>query len=345
VDTIVFEILPGLERFACDELQKRLPKKKCVFAPSQQKGEERIETSLPLETFFDLRVSVSASLALLFPIDRPRALLNEKHLNRIERSARRILKLQKENSFSGLRIAAAGSKTAVMQRLQEVLAEKLHLTADQEDGDFVVRIRKGAEGGWEVLLRLTPRPLATRPWRVENYRGALNATVAAVAVMLTRPQDGDRVLNLMCGSGTMLIERALMAKSAHLVGVDCSEEALRCARKNVGAAGVSDRVDLIHGDIGDSGIVEALTETPFDAIFSDLPWGEAIGSRKRNVDLYQRFVTLLPECLASSGKVVAITQDVELFQKVLDDSPYRVQGQFQYFQGGFHPTMFLLREG
>ena len=32
--------------------------------------------------------------------------------------------------------------------------------------------------GWETLVRTTPRPLATRYWRVCNYEAALNATVA-----------------------------------------------------------------------------------------------------------------------------------------------------------------------
>src|SRR5690625_5498492 len=60
-----------------------------------------------------------------------------------------------------------------MQRLGEALAELAEVPVDPE-GDLLVRVRRGPgrPGTWQVLIRTTPRPLATRAWRTVNYPGA-----------------------------------------------------------------------------------------------------------------------------------------------------------------------------
>lgn len=68
--------------------------------------------------------------------------------------------------------------------------------------------------GWDVLVRLSTFPLSARSWRAEGYHAAVNATVAAAMVRLSQPRSGDRVVNLMCGSGTILVERLLTVASA-----------------------------------------------------------------------------------------------------------------------------------
>src|SRR5699024_1600928 len=88
--------------------------------------------------------------------------------------------------FRALRLEAAGAGTPHMRRLADALAEQAGLPVDG-DGDRVVRVRKGAPAvTWQVLLRPTPRPLATRAWRTENYPRAGGATVAATVTDLLR---------------------------------------------------------------------------------------------------------------------------------------------------------------
>src|SRR5438046_2091478 len=77
--------------------------------------------------------------------------------------------------------------------------------------------------GWEALVRLTPRPLAARAWRVCNLPGALDATAAhAMARWSTRAPD-ERLVNLACGSGTLLVERLALGPAAVALGVDRDE--------------------------------------------------------------------------------------------------------------------------
>src|SRR5207245_442476 len=69
--------------------------------------------------------------------------------------------------------------------------------------------------------------------------GALNATIAAAMVRLVEPRRGDRFLNLMSGSGTLLVERLLLGGGAVAAGVDHDPEALAAATANASAAGLA----------------------------------------------------------------------------------------------------------
>src|SRR5690606_18397991 len=121
------------------------------------------------------------------------------------------------------------------------VAATTSLREDPVDGELLVRVRPFRQGqisGWEVLLRLTPRPLSARAWRTCNRPGGLNATVAvAVNEMLGLDARGA-YLNLMCGSGTLLVERALAGAHGTLVGIDSQQEAVECSAANLASAGV-----------------------------------------------------------------------------------------------------------
>src|SRR5690606_32638455 len=142
------------------------------------------------------------------------------------------------------RIAAAGADSPVFRRLSEELARATALRHDPQDGELLLRFRRGGPG-WEALLRLTPRPLSARSWRVCNMAGGANATVAAAMADLAG--TGGSYLNLMCGSGTLLVERALAGPGGPCVGVDVSSEAVECARRNLAAAGVE--AELLVDDV------------------------------------------------------------------------------------------------
>ena len=87
-------------------------------------------------------------------------------------------------------------------------------------------------------MRLSPRPLTARAWRVCNLPGALNAVVAHAMVALSAPNPADRYLNLACGSGTLLVERLALGPARLAVGCDNAAGPLDCARANLRAAGL-----------------------------------------------------------------------------------------------------------
>jgi tRNA (guanine6-N2)-methyltransferase len=198
-----------------------------------------------LRVLFRLRSVVAAYLIVTYDVPRPRALLGHQHLTRLLTTLELVRSLTKPEHYRTLRLSAAGSDSSVMTRLKETLAAHTGLALADDEGDLLIRLRRAeSNGGWEVLVRLSPRPLATRAWRVCNRPGALNATLASVMMRLTRPSASDRVLNLACGSGTLLIERLFLAPARLAIGCDPDQRALQCARRNLEAAGFAPVVRL-----------------------------------------------------------------------------------------------------
>ncbi|MEZ4618371.1 MAG: methyltransferase domain-containing protein [Caldilineaceae bacterium] len=133
-----------------------------------------------------------------------------------------------------------------------------------------------------MLIRLSPRPLSVRAWRVADMKGALNAAVAHAMVHLTKPQAADNFLNLTCGSGTLLVERLLAAPARRLIGCDIDATALQYAQANLKAAQLQDRVELYDWDARSLN----LPDRSVDAICADLPFGIAVGAHAQNVAHY-----------------------------------------------------------
>lgn len=85
-------------------------------------------------------------------------------------------------------------------------------------------------------------PAARFHWLTRWYDGIVRLTTRESVckrrlVELAGLQDGDRVLDLGCGTGTLTVALAGSASSAVVTGLDADEEALSIARKKADAAG------------------------------------------------------------------------------------------------------------
>jgi tRNA (guanine6-N2)-methyltransferase len=322
------EVLPGLEPFAEAEL-KGLSGVQRVSAAVGAVGFHFLGDAARLKT---LRTVVSVYRVLHFAVPRPKALLGHEHFSRLTRM---VAELGRTERFASFRLSAAGSDSGVFTRFNALLAQETGL-AHEDEGELLIRVRR-AGTGWDVLLRLTPRPLSARAWRVCNLSGGLNATLASAMLELAQLKPTDRLFNPMCGSGTLLVEAALHAPPARLVGCDHGEASLSCSAENLAAAGVS--AELLAADATATG----LEAESFEVIVSDPPWGDAVGSHTGNTELYP---ALLQECarLAAPGaRFVLLTHELKLFERVLGAQTFwRVEAQLQVFHGGHYPRAYLL---
>jgi tRNA (guanine6-N2)-methyltransferase len=240
--------------------------------------------------------------------------------------------------FRALRLEAAGRDSEVMRRLAAALAEGVGLPLDPEAGDLVVRARPDGEG-WALLVRTTRRPLATRPWRVCDRPGGLNASLAAALAWLAAPPGGVVALNAFSGSGTLAIELALADPRARVEGIDLDPEAVACARRNAVAAGVDGRVRFEVGDV--TGWTRA--GGPVDLVLADPPWGDAVGSRERNRALYPAFLAQAASWTRPGGRLVVVTHEVALTAALLRErGPWRVVHERRVWHGGHHPSVLVL---
>lgn len=329
----------GMKPFAEAELRRRLGASMRLL-PDQDAEAIRFAYGGDWRRCQDLRLVNAVYLAAHFPIPRPKALLGHQHWHKLLRLIAAVRALHPPRAFRTCHVSAAGRQSTILRRLQQQLAADTGLTLDETAGDLWLRLRPAASavGGWDMLVRLTPRPLSTRFWRVRDMEGALGGPVAALMVDLTQPQATDRFLNLTCGSGTLLVERLLTAPAALAVGTDLDAAHLQLARANLAAAGAY--ASLMRQDDG----AAALAAGAFDAIVADLPWGQLVGEAANLPTLYARVIASAARLARPGARFVLITHMVQVTEQTLaqQENSWRVLRRIPLRRGNLRPRIYVL---
>jgi tRNA (guanine6-N2)-methyltransferase len=329
----------GLEPLARRELRRLGPGAR--LEPGEPPGVIAMSYSGELRPLLGLRSVTSVYLAHTFPVPRPKALLGDEQFRAAVAACEAAMGLHPAGSFRTLFLSAAGADSAVLGRLKQELVARLGLEVGAEDGDLLLRLRRGAGGaGWDLLVRLSPRPLATRPWRVCNLEGALNGPVAHAMAALSEPAPGDRYLNIGCGSGTLLVERLLLGPARCAIGCDTSPAALACAAANLEAAGLAGRAELHPWDARSL----PLADGAVDVVTADLPFGHLVGSHAENLTLYPALLAEAARAARPGARAALLTHEVRLMEGLLAGSPaWEVASVTRVDVGGLYPRIFLLR--
>lgn len=330
------EVTEGLEQVTIDEMRERFGSKVEIL-PLVKPGEVGFQFSGSLGQLRSLQTVYAAYLVYSYDVPRPKGLLGDAHFRRLLEQIERVLKLS-PNTYRTFSIAAAGSESSVMQRIKTEIAAKTGLTLAAEKGDLLIRIRP-SQNTWQTVIRLSPRPLVTRAWRVCNLEGALNAATAHAMLRLTRQQPEDKFLNIGCGSGTLLIERLNAQPARVIIGVDNSTAALECAQTNIDASGET-AIALLSANI---------TQLPFsDAVFNrvaaDLPFGQLTGSHQENVGTYPLILREAARVTRHDGLFTLITHEVRLMDRLLREQRlWHIEQSIQVNLRGLHPRIYVLR--
>lgn len=331
--------LDGTQGIVRDELVRRFGED-CSFVSHTRTDEIHFRYHGAAENLLSLATAQTLLLRKDFSVTRPRTLLSPEHTTALAELIQKARGIKGAGEPVGFRFDAAGSGSPTMLRIAEQLENRLGLPFDPDNGDCVITFRPG-KSGWEVLCRIGNRPLATRDWRTVDYPGSLNAAIASCMVELARPKRGDRYLNIMCGSGTLLIERLLRERTRLAVGIDISEAAVAACRGNAKAAGLADRMQL---RCGDARTVE-FPDASFDVVTSDLPYGELHGSRASNADLYRESLGEAARLCRSGGVMVILTQDTTSLMAILPEIQERwsVTDERGIVQRRNHPLCMTLQ--
>jgi tRNA (guanine6-N2)-methyltransferase len=289
-----------------------------------------------------MRTVVAAYASIELGIRRPRGLLSPDILRSCTDAIDAVRQRAKPARFGSFRLSAAGSDSPELHRFRDAIEEHTGLVDDPDEGDMLLRLRRSLWGsaGWELLIRLTPRPLSARPWRVANYPGALNATIAAAMVDSTDPSADDDVVDLMCGSGTLVIERLARGAPRRIVACDIAAEALDAARANQRAAKLRGKVEYIQAD------ARHLDEHVhgFDKLLVNLPWGELVGQHVTNEVLYPEVLLAAQRLARDDASFAVLTHDIRRFEHAVDQAGgWVVHRSWRFFQKGHRPKLYNLR--
>ncbi len=335
---IEFMFLPGLEDVVRDELRSVVGDK-----PVTSVREDAVSAMVtaPLHTLMALRTVVAPFLVLHADVPRPTSFLDGSQFPRLVATVREAATADRRAVSNSFRIDAAGRDSAGFRQVADQLAAATRMRHDPEEGTTLLRFRRSGEG-WDVLVRLGNRPLSARTWRRSGYVAAANATVAAAMVRLSRPAPTDRVAALMCGSGTILVERLLAAPAGKAVGVDVAADAIRAAKENLAGAGLAGRATLVTSDIAETGWAGL---GPFDVLLSDPPWGDKIGDHAGNEELHTLLLQRAHDVAAPGARLVVLTHEIKIMARCLTAAKelWRPVSEQKVFNKGHHPRIYVLR--
>ncbi len=345
------ETVVGLEEYAWRET-RRLLGKAAQLAPmttrSTVEGRFTIRYDGSIRRFNELRTVTAVHRLEHFAVPRPRALLGHQHLTRLLGVIHFMVDAQSPGTFQTFRITAAGAGSGVYSRLRQEIASALGIEPTDSAAHLQIAVRRAPtdDEGWQVLIRTSPMPLSARRWRVCDMPGALNATVASVMASLVRPRSNERVLNLGCGSGTLMIERLGMGAAASITGVDINADALQCADANLRAAGHRASVSLLQEDYTNLPLPDASVDT----ITADLPFGMLQDGSRDIASLYRSALAESARVATRNGSLAVITTRRRAILDAVEDNPgwnlaNEIPLSIPHNRGYIKPHIYLLRRG
>ncbi len=334
------EVIPGLEALAIDEL-RQLPAGALFKVRHSRAGFLRFRFAGDESALQCLRSVIAVYRIHNFAIPRPKALLGHEHFTRLLQILRAAAQCFGSPPLT-MGIAAAGSHTAVMQRLRQEISQALDLQlAEDGKGELFLRLARQTNGaGWEALIRTTASPLSKRDYRLIDVPGALNATVAYAMTRLGGRRERQTVLNLCSGTSTILIEHAQSFPNDTLIAIDNCRDMLSIGRQNARQALRGHRINHLLADARRAPIPAGSV----DLLYSDLPFGHHIGSHEDNVELYPALLREASRLAKANVVLVLLTHDIRLLARCIRASDWRISSETTISLSGPHPRLFVLRQ-
>jgi 23S rRNA G2445 N2-methylase RlmL len=225
----------------------------------------------------------------------------------------------------------------LQRAVERALAERLRGWRAVED-DAQVELWVHLVGERFLLgARLSDAAMRHRTYLKASLRAALKPTIAAAMVRLTEPRDDDHFLDPMCGSGTIVIERAQTGRYAALVAGDIDPQSVTATRENVGTR--YKPIEIAQWDARHL----PLEVDSISAIACNLPFGKQIGSEADNRTLYPALLAEWARVLRDGGRAVLLTSDRAALQGALRRARgFRNQRSLAVSVRGVPATMVVL---
>ncbi|MFP3903167.1 MAG: methyltransferase domain-containing protein [Armatimonadota bacterium] len=202
------------------------------------------------------------------------------------------------------------------------------------DLEFVAELR---QDDCVFGLRMTPEALHHRS-RVVHGLASLNPTAAYAMAVMSAPEAGQVVLDPMCGTGTILIERAALCP-ATIIGSDYFGKPVQAARQNISAADV--RAFVVRADARKL----CYADENIDRVICNLPWGRRVLSEDSVEQLYREFFPEMARALKPGGRAVLLTMQKGLTERVIaQNEPLEVLHKRVISLGGLNPWIYLLHK-
>jgi 23S rRNA G2445 N2-methylase RlmL len=173
------------------------------------------------------------------------------------------------------------------------------------------------QSGHELIagLRLNTAEDRQHGGRQVNRAAALRPSIAASMVRTSGISDNDVFMDPMCGTGTLLLERAVMGRYELLLGGDSDRAAVNAAVANFGPRHKPRRIEVWDAT------ALPIEVGSVDKVCTNLPWGRQIGNSFDLPELYRGVLRELARVVRPGGRIVIITSEWSLFKRIMREQP------------------------
>jgi 23S rRNA G2445 N2-methylase RlmL len=368
MEQLKITFIPGLQEVVINEISKCEPLRGKIFLIERNSDSLFFNFGIKVDSKMYAGLLSLKSVMNVFLVQRGEK-LHPLHINNhksiLGDMIETVLRLEKEKhapskkpAFKTFKLRCAGSDSPEVHAIQKYISETFKLQATQSAStgisnaepssislgiDLDMYIHK-PEAIWEIGVRLTPRPLSVRDYKIEHIKGGINPTVAYAMntmafsqLLLQQPsstsmkplkpdiQTNFSYLNICSGSATLLIEAYFQSATAnistngHFLGFDIDKKTNSQAIRNIQNAGLIRDIQIKTADLLDKPDFGD-KYAKFDIITSDLPFGMQIGKDEDLDKLYKTFVEYTTEKLEKDGVLVVYTTEIDTFEKALHGS-------------------------
>ena len=221
-----------------------------------------------------------------------------------------------KDSLNHSRYALYKLKDAIRDRLREKNRDDIIIERDLPDVVFLLRSNQNFVN---IQISLTNDSLFKRGYRLESVEAPIKETLAQALLYFSKWDKESIIIDPMCGSGTILIEAAMLLSNKYLnysllskskvypmlfkeieskykndsenillYGYDKNPNAIEIAKKNAKRAGVSDKIEFKKQNLSD---LKKITSSGH--IITNPPYGQRMGDEEEVKNLYKEFGELL----------------------------------------------------
>ncbi len=274
-----------------------------------------------------------------------------------------------EHDFTSLDVGRVAGQAVIDSYME---SKGVRLRVDLDEPDVIIRVDVIFNEVYVGIDTTGDESLHRRGYRVYDHPAPLNPTIASALVMLSDWNPKKSLLDPMCGSGTILIEAAMMGRNippqkfrkvnflfTNIYGEDLLEEVRREAERyesdvkmrligiekfrkhikggilNAKAAGVYDTIDFIQAD------ATKLCLKEVDIAITNPPYGLRIAKKGIIERLYDGFLRSAKDVV--NEKIVIITAEDRILRDKAMKNDYTIDREIWVKYGGLDTKVFILK--
>jgi tRNA G10 N-methylase Trm11 len=316
----------GLQKFVKHDITKHINVSSiekllngfCIFHCSESEEENFSNTSF--KDFYKIEVSFSANPATLF------GLVNRKF---------NTIKLRPEftSQPATTEVQVLGKQTFTSTQIKSKLIWML-----KQSGFFTGKTMQKSKKSAHFLFFCSQndsflgRKVEVSKPAIHTMKSGLPFEVASFLVFLSKPHPEDRLLDPMCGAGTILLARA-REPFMSITGFDIDEQIIKTAKENL--------KDIRDKKIkyADSRFLDEIPDESFNKIIVNPPWDKNI---IEGVDiLYEQILHNYQRVIQKNGVLVFLTSKPDAFMKAIETSEFTITKMHNIFIKGIKATAFI----